>query len=223
MLYSGFADFDDRPLWVTPTIHESTFVNALSTVSAMKPLSTLQYLSWSQFSKPTNDRIAYRTIKKNKFRSIVEVGLGDGIRCERMIRVAQKYSGASTIRYTGIDLFEARDSSETQLKLIEMHRQLNGLGAKAQLVPGDFGSKIKRVANSHLRTDLVIIQCDAGGDVFANEEFADGWKFLPRMLHASSQVMLFFPNDEYEVFNFLDVEDQLRSLGSRTEEVKRAA
>ncbi len=187
----------------------------------MKPVSKLQYFSWSHFSKPTNDRIAYRTIKKNKFRSIVEVGLGEGVRCERMIRVAQKYSGSSTIRYTGIDMFDGRGASKTQLKLIEMHRQLNGMGAKAQLVPGDFGSSIQRIANSHLRTDLVVIQCD-DADVFAVEAFAAGWKFLPRMLHASSQLILFFPDDEYEVFNFLDVEDQLRQLGSRTSK-KRAA
>lgn len=189
---------------------------------AMKPISALQYLSWSQFSKPTNDRIAFRAIKKNKFRSLVEVGLGDGIRCERMIRVAQKYSGSSTVRYTGVDLFEERASSEKQLKLIEMHRQLNGLGAKAQLVPGDFGSSMQRIANSHLRTDLVVIQYDQEGEIFDNAEFANAWKFLPRMLHASSVVMLFFPNDEYEVFNFLDVEDQLRQLESGSE-MKRAA
>jgi len=192
------------------------------TVLVMKPISALQYLKWTQFSKPTNDRIALRSIKKHKFRKFVEFGLGEGVRCERMIRVAQKYSGSGTIRYTGVDLFEARESSDTQLKLIEMHRQLNGLGAKAQLVPGDFASAIQRIANSHQRTDLVVVQSDQEGDVFANEEFASAWKFLPRMLHAASVVMLFYPNDEYEVLNFLDVEDQLKRVkGSGVE--KRAA
>jgi len=152
----------------------------------MKPISTLQYLSWSQLSKPSNDRIAYRMIKKHKFRSLVEIGLGEGIRCERMIRVAQKFSDSSRIRYTGIDLFEERESSETQMKLIEMHRKLNGMGAKAQLVPGNFSSSIQQIANSHLRTDLVVIQCAASGDAFAQQDFANSWKFLPRMLHASS-------------------------------------
>lgn len=188
----------------------------------MKPISAFQYFTWSQFSKPANDRIALRAIKKNKFRSLVEVGLGEGVRCERMIRVAQKYSGASTVRYTGVDLFEARESSDKQLKLIEMHRQLNGLGAKAQLVPGDFGNAIQRIANSHLRTDLVVVQCDQDGDVFDQPDFANAWKFLPRMLHASSIVMLFYPNEEYEVLNVLDVEDQLKKLDGGSD-VKRAA
>ena len=188
----------------------------------MKLISAFQYFTWSQFSKPSNDRVAYRAIKKNKFRTLVEVGLGEGTRCERMIRIAQKYSPSSTIRYTGVDLFDERDSSQKQVKLIEMHRQLNGLGAKARLVPGDFGSSIQQIANSHLRTDLVVVQCDQNGDVFQHEAFANAWKFLPRMLHTSSQVMLFFPNSEYEVFNFLDVEDQLRKLESGSQ-VKRAA
>lgn len=180
----------------------------------MKPISALQYFTWTQFSKPTNDRVAFRAIKKHKFRSLVEVGLGEGLRCERMIRIAQRYSNSSTIRYTGIDLFEDRAPADKQLKLIEMHRQLNGLGAKAQLVPGDFGSAMQRIANSHLRTDLVVIQCDQQGDFFDNATYANAWKFLPRMLHASSMVLLFHPNDEYEVFNFLDVEDRLRQMNS---------
>lgn len=189
----------------------------------MKPISALQYFSWSQFSKPTNDRVAYRAIKKNKCRSLVEIGLGDGVRCERMIRIAQKYSGASTVRYTGIDLFEERDPSQTSMKLIEMHRQLNGLGAKAQLVPGDFANSIQRIANSHLRTDLLVMQFDTTSDAFDDEGFVSAWRFLPRMLHASSLVMLFYPNDEYEVFNFVDVENKDRELSASSEEARRAA
>ena len=189
----------------------------------MKPISALQYFSWTQFSKPTNDRMAFRAIKKNRFRSLVEVGLGEGVRCERMIRIAQKFSGDSTIRYTGIDRFEDREASQTPLKLIEMHRQLNGLGAKAQLVPGDFGSAIQRIANSHIRTDLLVIQCESEEDAFANEDFAYAWKFLPRMLHASSLVMLFYPQDEYEVFNFLNVESKVRELESKKNTLTKAA
>lgn len=180
----------------------------------MKPISALQYFSWARFSKPTNDRMAYRAIKKHKFRSLVEVGLGEGVRCERMIRIAQRYSGASRIRYTGIDLFEDRGSSSKPMKLIDMHRRLNGLGAKAQLVPGSFSNSIQRIANSHLRTDLLIIQRETETDAFADEDFAGAWKFLPRMLHTSSLVMLFYPNAEYEVLNFLDVEDKERELNS---------
>ena len=189
----------------------------------MKPISALQYFTWSKFSNPSNDRVAYRAIRKHKFRSIVEVGLGAAVRCERMIRVAQKYSGAATIRYTGIDAFEGRDPGETPLKLIEMHRQLNGLGAKAQLVPGNFSNAIERIANAHLKTDLIVVQIDSTGGAFEDPDFAHAWRFLPRMLHASSQVMLFYPGDEYEVFNFLDVEAKERELAAAGSQTKRAA
>ena len=186
----------------------------------MKPISALQYFTWSHFSKPTNDRVAYSAIRKHKFRSIVEVGLSAGVRCQRMIQVAQKYSETSSVRYTGIDLFEERDASEVPLKLIEMHRQLNGLGAKAQLVPGNFSSSIERIANSHLRTDLLVVQLDNNEDAFNDAGFVRAWRFLSRMLHASSLVMLFYPQDEYEVFNFLEVESKQRQA---EQQVKRAA
>lgn len=189
----------------------------------MKPISALQYFSWSNFSKPTNDRVAYRAIKKHQFRSIVEIGLTAGVRCQRMIRIAQKYSDAPNVRYTGIDAFDGRDPSETPMKLIEMHRQLNGLGAKAQLVPGDFETTIERIANSHLRTDLLIVQRTDAEDAFANEDFARAWKFLPRMLHAASLVMVFYPNDEYEVFDFLDVESRCKEKSAAAGQAQRAA
>lgn len=187
----------------------------------MKPISTLQYLSWRFLAKPANDRIAYRLIKKNRFRSLVEVGLGDGIRCERMIRVAQKYGESASVRYTGIDLFETREGDQPKLKLIEMHRRLNGLGAKAQLVPGTLGDSLKRIANSHSRTDLVLIQHDKESNAFEEAELKAAWKFLPRMLHASSQVAILYPNDEYEILNFVEIENRVRSLDSAVE--KKAA
>lgn len=187
----------------------------------MKPISTLQYLSWRFLSKPTNDRIAYRLIRKNRFRSFVEIGLGDGIRCERMIRVAQKYGESTSVRYTGIDRFETRDDDQPKLKLIEMHRRLNGLGSKAQLVPGTFRDSLQRIANSHSRTDLVVIQYDHANNAFEDAELTSAWKFLPRMLHASSQVLIFYPDDEYEVLNFVEIENKVRSLDS--EAARRAA
>lgn len=185
-------------------------------------ISLIQYLSWSQLSKPLNDRIAYRAIKKYKVRSIVEFGLCEGVRCERMISIAQKYSGASTVRYTGVDPFESRDALESPLKLIDMHRKLNGMGAKAQLVPGAFADAIPRIANAHLKTDLVVIQATSETDLFEDDRFAEAWRFMPRMLHPTSQVMLFYPDNEYEVLNFIDVEKRVKTTAKEIT-VDRAA
>ncbi len=149
----------------------------------MKPISSFRFLKLTWLDKPVADRAIYKLIKQRQIRSIIEVGLGDGTRCEKLIAVAQKFSGEK-VRYTGVDLFDARESAEP-LKLIEMHRRLKPIDAKTQLVPGDMGSALPRIANSHLRTDLILIS--AG---FDREQFSDVKSFLPRMLHASSLVLV---------------------------------
>jgi len=149
----------------------------------VKPISSFQFFKMTWLDKPVADRAVYKLIKQQQIRSIVEVGLGDGTRCEKLIAVAQKFSDEK-VRYTGVDLFDARESS-TPLKLIDMHRQLKSIDAKTQLVPGDLGSALPRIANSHLRTDLILIS--AG---FDREQFSMVKSFLPRMLHASSLVLI---------------------------------
>lgn len=176
----------------------------------MKPISTWRYFILSRFSKPGNDRIAYQAIKKSRFTSIVEVGLADGTRCENLIRVAQKFSPDTKIRYTGIDLFDAREN-EAPLTLLDTHKRLNSLGAKAKLVPGEFADGIQRIANSHMRTDLVVIECAA-----ENEAFESAWRFMPRMLHPTSLVILMYPGDEYETLNFLEVEKRAAAVVDRS-------
>jgi len=166
----------------------------------MKPMSAWRYFVLARFSKPTNDRIAYQAIKKGGFTSIVEVGLTDGTRCENMIRVAQKFSPDAKIRYTGIDLFDARETQQP-LKLLDTHKRLNSLGAKVKLVPGEFNDGVQRIANSHTRTDLVVIEC-----ADESEKLEAVWRFVPRMLHANSLVVVMYPGDEYEALNFLEVE-----------------
>ena len=181
----------------------------------MKPISTLTYLNWSMFAKPVSDRDVYRLIKANQFRSLVEIGLGDGRRCERMIRVAQRYATAGKLRYTGVDLFEGRDDG-TRLKLIEMHRRLNTLGVRAKLVPGTLAIGVQQIANSHLRTDLVVI-----GHGFDPEELDASWYFLPRMLHPGSKVLIQQKQDApFTVMDRLEIE---RMAGIESNVVPMAA
>lgn len=151
----------------------------------MKPLSTTRFLQWTMLSKPAGDRAIYQKIKKLQARSIVEIGLGDGVRAERIVQVAQKFGAGQTVKYTGIDLFDGRPEDQSPLKLIEMHKRLTTLGIKPQLVPGDLASSIQRIANSHTRTDLMIVS--AG---FDQAELESSWFFVPRMLCAGSFLML---------------------------------
>ena len=151
----------------------------------MKPLSTTRFLQWTLLSKPASDRAIFQKIKKLHARSIVEIGLGDGVRAERIVQVAQKFGAGQTVKYTGIDLFDGRPEDQSPLKLIEMHKRLTTLGVKPQLVPGDLASSIQRIANSHTRTDLMIIS--AG---FEQTDLDASWFFVPRMLCAGSLLML---------------------------------
>ncbi len=156
-----------------------------SRMKKMKPVSALEYFLLSTLSKPVENRLVYKTIKKNQFRSIIEVGLGDGSRSEKIIRVAKKFAVSSSIRYTGVDLFEGRDESQSELSLRQMHKRLSSSDAKVQLVPGDLYPSLTRIANSHVRTDLILIS--AG---YSKEDLAPCWFYFPRMLHAGSKFMI---------------------------------
>ena len=170
----------------------------------MTSMSTIEYLRLSWFSKPTCDRAVYRAIRKYRVRSVLEIGMGDGSRAVNMIKLCQKYGAGSSVRYTGVDLFEERQIGQPALQLIRAHKTLSSLGARAQLVPGTLGSAIGRIANSHVRTDLIVIS--AG---YEHEDLVNNWLFFPRMLHAESLVFL-QPLDqqaaEFQVLNRLQVE-----------------
>ena len=148
----------------------------------MNPLSTLGYYQLTLLSKPVADRNIFQLIKKNKFQSFLEIGMGAGTRCQQVLRVADKFSN-KPIRYTGIDLFDARPDST--FKLIDMHKKLKAFDAKTQLVPGPVGPSIERIANSHLRTDMIIISAGT-----QKSELDNVISFFPRMLHANSLVLI---------------------------------
>ncbi len=170
----------------------------------VKPMSSLKYFQLSRFGKPVCNRVVFRSIKKFKVRSILEIGLGDAQRSVNMIRIAQKYGTGTSVRYTGIDLFEGRDATAAPLKLVQAHKLLKTTEAKTQLVPGTVGNCIKQIANSHVRTDLIVIS--AGYDL---AELESVWSFFPRMLHAESLVFL-QPQDsdvaKFKMMNRLEIE-----------------
>ena len=185
----------------------------------MKPISAFKFFQMTWLSKPAPDRLIYKMIKRRSIRSIVEIGLGDGTRCGKLIAVAQKFNPDAKIKYTGIDLFDAREDGDEPLKLIEMHRKLNAVEAKTQLVPGDLGSALPRIANAHVRTDLVIIS--AG---FEEEDFEKTQMFLPRMLHPSSVVLIQdYEDEEFYVHSRLEIEKMVAQSKPSAASVKKAA
>ncbi len=182
----------------------------------MKKISTLSYFFLSSFSNPKSDRILYRAIKKSKVSSILEIGVGDGHRAETMIRVAKKFSGSGAVRYTGIDRFEADPNSTSTLK--GCHQQLNQLDAKIQLVPGEMYPALHRIANSHTRTDLLIIS--AG---YEPSSLDSSWFYIPRMLHATSLVFLQDAKDPEASFERLTRLEIERKVAEQPSQRARAA
>lgn len=178
----------------------------------VKPLSSLGYMHLTMLAKPACDREIYRVIRKHRFRSFIEIGMGDGSRAENMIRVAQKFGVSASTKLTGLDEFDGRDESQDKLSLIEMHRRLKAYeNAKTQLVPGDIKHAIARIANSHLRTDLIVVS--AGYD---KQLLDETWFYFPRMLHSGSIVLVQRENGgSFESLNRLQIEKLTEKPKSR--------
>ena len=65
----------------------------------------------------------------------------------------------------------------------EAHCLLKATGARIQLVPGTVGEALSRIANGVSQVDVVVIS--AG---IRPEQLSQAWFFLPRMIHARTQV-----------------------------------
>ena len=135
------------------------------------------------FSQPATDRALFRAIRKRTVRSIVELGIGSLTRTQRVLEIAGWRPESEPIRYTGIDLFDARENDRAPLALKQAFADLQRSRAKLQLVPGSPGAALKRVANSLTHTDLLLI--DASHDA---DSLATAWGWIPRMLTPQSLV-----------------------------------
>jgi hypothetical protein len=148
--------------------------------------SRFRVLYLTYLSRPSGDRILYRAIRSRRVRTILELGLGNAQRARRMIELAARQVPPAEIRYTGVDLFEARPPAEgPALPLRSAHRMLARCGARVRLCPGDPFAALSRAANSLPRADLVVIS--PGQD---QASLGRAWFFLPRLLHGGSQVFL---------------------------------
>jgi hypothetical protein len=103
-----------------------------------------------------------------------------------MLEVAAQFHCPRDIRYTGIDLFEARSAADGPgISLKAAHQLLQPTGARIQLVPGTPQEGLARVANELGKVDLVVLS--AQPDV---QHLAHAWFYIPRLLDERSQVFL---------------------------------
>jgi hypothetical protein len=139
----------------------------------------------AHLSKPASDRAVYRAIQSSPTCSIVEIGLGTALRTLRMIGLAQARRGGELVRYTGIDLFEARTAGLPGLSLKDAYRRLRSTGAQVRLIPGTPLEALARKANDLVGTDLLVIASDVD-----QASLQSAWVFVPRLLHARSRVLV---------------------------------
>jgi hypothetical protein len=144
----------------------------------------------SRFAKPTGDRGLDRVLRSGASRRIVEIGVGDGQRAKQILQLAVRLANGEPVSYTGIDLFESR-SDRDGLDLKQAYKLLRPTGARVQLVPGEPFSALAQVANCLQRTDLLIISADISADAMKR-----AWFYVPRMLHATSQIFQEVPGEE---------------------------
>ena len=184
----------------------------------MSVATRLRYLHLAYFSKPVADRTIYRTIRRERPRSIVEIGIGSAVRAGRMLSAAAQYRPQERIRYTGIDLFEAGD---TGLSLKSAYRDLMACGGRVQLEPGDPFSALSRTANNLMETDLLVI--GLGQD---EQSLAKAWFYVPRMLSEQAKVFVQRTGDDpatatFDLLSSTDVQQLAASTDTYSQ--RRAA
>ncbi len=150
----------------------------------MAAASWLRYCYLAYASRPKSVRQLYRLVKRQRALKIVEVGISDVNRAASLIQVAQRFAGSEKVSHTGLDWFDARSKSLTELSIKEAHRVLRATGANVRLVPGEPATSLPAVANAHQNTDLILISA-----AVADEDLKSAWFYVPRMLHQGSVVL----------------------------------
>ncbi|MBI2479581.1 MAG: hypothetical protein HYV60_13400 [Planctomycetia bacterium] len=183
----------------------------------MKHTSFLKFAYLTLLSKPSHEREVYQAIRRSAPLSIVEIGVGLGVRSTRMIAVAQRYSPEESIRYVGIEQFEARTRFGTGMPLKVAHKRLKATGANVRVIPGDPLSALARTANGLQGTDLLIIAADQD-----TQSLTNAWFYVPRMLHDKSLVLIEDTSGRQPRFRTLTCTD-VETLAKGSASTRRAA
>jgi hypothetical protein len=165
-----------------------------------KLLNACRFIYLAHLSQPAGERPIYRAIRRNRARSVLEIGMGAGLRACRMIEVMRRSAAGESIHYAGIDLFRPK------LSLKSAHCKLKPTGAKVRLVPGDPFTGLARSANEIGACDVIVV---AGGH--DHDALSRAWFYVPRLLHAGTHVFVEQVAAETSVFELLS-HDEVRRL-----------
>ena len=182
----------------------------------MVRLSFFRKLYLFSLSRPKQNRLLYRTIHQGAVQRILELGVGDGERALGMLEVAAAGHDPKLLRYTGLDLFEARTAAAGPgMTLKEAYRRLKPAGVKLQLLPGDPFSALSQAAHSLGQFDLIVIGASAAGEAMNR-----AWFYVPRLLHAKTKV--FVESRKAPEFRLLSVA-QIERLATQSVTRRKAA
>jgi hypothetical protein len=152
----------------------------------MGRLNWFQRFYWQKLAKPAAERELFRLLIAQPIASVLEIGVGDGERMKRIVRLAQLPPGTAQLRYVGVDGFESARDGGVHLTLKQAHQQAAQLGLRANLIPGDLRSAMPRVAHKIGASDLVIV-----GDEFDVAQPLSGpvGQWLRHITHAQSIIL----------------------------------
>ena len=143
---------------------------------------TAFWLTW--FSGPAGDRLLFRTIRNNRPRKLMVLGLGDATRARRMISLAQRYNPPDQISFAGIDRFDSRPADGSAVFAERRPSAAAPTGARINLIPGDPREALARAATAHYGIDLLVVSADQDA-----QSLAHGWFYVPRMLAPQAVVL----------------------------------
>ncbi|MCS7303565.1 MAG: hypothetical protein NZ602_00450 [Thermoguttaceae bacterium] len=152
----------------------------------MEVVKRLRFFYLAYLSYPAKDRVVYRLVRRHPSRNILEIGLGRGIRAQRLLQLLCEQLPADQLLYTGIDLFEARPPQFGPiLPLKQVYQNLRTTGARIRLYPGDPYSVLSHRANQLGPVDLLLI-----ASPIDPKSMAKAWYYIPRLLHPDSLVLV---------------------------------
>lgn len=152
----------------------------------MSRLNWFQRLYWGRFSKPAEERSLFRFLLDHPVGSILEIGIGDGARLRRIVKLVRPVDSCEKVRYIGVDDFEGSPAGRAHLTLKQAHQLASQLGLRASLVPGPPAQAVARVAHRFGASDLIII--DGGIDPASPTNGPLGC-WLNRLAHSTSTVI----------------------------------